>query len=188
MELNERRWEERGLRDAVLAGDEAAWQVLYDRCFAPLYAYIHRRTGGHAQRTEEAMQECWMVAVRRIAKFDPDRAAFATWMRGIAENVLRNRWRRWRRDQTETSCWNADRAGYAPDPRHQVVLAEEVALALAALPARYEAVLRAKYEEQLHVAEIAARWGDSPKAVESLLVRARAAFRKAYVGLDTQTE
>jgi len=43
-------------------------------------------------------------------------------------------------------------------------------------------VLRAKYLEGLSVAEIASARGETPKAVESLLSRARQAFRKVYQG------
>ena len=62
--------------------------------------------------------------------------------------------------------------------------AERVAAALAALPDHYEAVLRLKYLDQLTVDAIAARRGDSPKAVESLLSRARQAFREIYEKTD----
>ncbi len=49
-----------------------------------------------------------------------------------------------------------------------------------AYPERYEAVLRAKYLDQQSVAAIAETWNETPKAVESLLTRAREAFRQAY--------
>ena len=49
------------------------------------------------------------------------------------------------------------------------------AAALALLPARYAAALRAKYLDGRTVDEIAAAAGQTPKAVESLLSRARAA-------------
>jgi RNA polymerase sigma-70 factor (ECF subfamily) len=58
--------------------------------------------------------------------------------------------------------------------------AERVAVALAALPEHYEALLRAKYLDQMTVAQIADMRGESGKAVESLLTRARQAFREAY--------
>ena len=63
-------------------------------------------------------------------------------------------------------------------------VAERIALAMAGLPAHYPSVLRAKYESRLSVKEIAARDGVLPKAIESLLARARAAFRDAYRRLD----
>jgi RNA polymerase sigma-70 factor (ECF subfamily) len=58
--------------------------------------------------------------------------------------------------------------------------AERVAAALAAIPDRYEAVLQAKYLDGQSVEEISLARGESPKAVESLLTRARQAFREAY--------
>jgi RNA polymerase sigma-70 factor (ECF subfamily) len=59
-----------------------------------------------------------------------------------------------------------------------------VAQAFAELPPHYEAVLRAKYLDGLSVHAIAEQRGDSPKAVESLLTRARQAFREAYVSVE----
>ncbi|HBI44343.1 MAG TPA: hypothetical protein DDY78_16050, partial [Planctomycetales bacterium] len=55
-----------------------------------------------------------------------------------------------------------------------------LAAALSALPDRYEAVLRAKYLDGRSVIDIAAESGETPKAIESLLSRARQAFRDAY--------
>jgi RNA polymerase sigma-70 factor (ECF subfamily) len=58
--------------------------------------------------------------------------------------------------------------------------AEQVARVLAELPEHYEAVLRAKYLDGASMADIAHERGESVKAVESLLSRAREAFRQAY--------
>jgi DNA-directed RNA polymerase specialized sigma24 family protein len=41
-------------------------------------------------------------------------------------------------------------------------------------------VLRAKYVDQKSVAEIAREQGENSKAIESLLTRARCAFRDAF--------
>jgi RNA polymerase sigma-70 factor (ECF subfamily) len=48
------------------------------------------------------------------------------------------------------------------------------------LDPRHEQVLRAKYLEQMSVRVIADAWRETPKAIESLLTRARQAFREAY--------
>jgi RNA polymerase sigma-70 factor (ECF subfamily) len=183
MDATERKWLERGLLEAVLAGDETAWKALYDGCFDRVYAHVYYRVGRDRHRAEEVVQETWLTAVKRIRRFDPDRGTFEQWMRGIAEHVLLNQRRRWRRDRTAAAAAAAD-ARIAPDARGMV--AEQVALAMAGLPRQYQIALRAKYEEQLPVAEIAARWKATPKAVESLLARARAAFREAYRGLDAE--
>ena len=44
------------------------------------------------------VQETWLVAVRRVADFDPAQGNFDAWLKGIAANVLKNQRRRWQRD------------------------------------------------------------------------------------------
>jgi DNA-directed RNA polymerase specialized sigma24 family protein len=65
---------------------------------------------------------------------------------------------------------------------------EIIRIAAAGLPPRYRAVLAAKYEEQLSVLAISQRFGESEKAIESLLSRARAAFRSRYRQLSAGEE
>ena len=163
---------ERAVRDAVLAGDRAAWRWWYDQHFDPLAAYVRWRCGGVADLADDVVQETWLTVVRRLPAFDPAKGPFFAWLCGIASNAARNavRSRKRRREAPLTT----DHA--APDPQDP----ERIAAALAALPEHYEAVLRAKYLDRRTVDEIAAARGESAKAVESLLGRARQAFREAY--------
>ena len=94
MTSDERAWRERGLRDAVRAGDEAAWKTLYQESFAALYAYVLWRFAGLRDAADEVVQDAWLTAVRRIGRFDPARGCFADWLCGIAANLLRNHFRR----------------------------------------------------------------------------------------------
>jgi RNA polymerase sigma-70 factor (ECF subfamily) len=179
MEASERVWRERGLRDAVLAGDEQAWSVLYAEAFDGLHTYVNWRCSGWRDLADEIVQETWLIAVRRIRTFAPEGGSFAGWLRGIAANVLRNHLRRHvlRNGKPQDEL----RQGAATDDSLQRrEEAERVACALAELPEHYEAVLRAKYLDGRTVADIAAEWNESPKAVESLLTRARQAFREVY--------
>jgi RNA polymerase sigma-70 factor (ECF subfamily) len=168
---------ERELRRGVLAGDEAAWRALYDGAFDPLAGYVAWRCAGLRDLADEVVQETWLVAVRRIRAFDPAAGSFVAWLRGIAANVVRNRLRQRRREPVRPLAGDVP----ADDDAGRRERAEQIAVALTSLPARYEAVLRAKYLDQQGVAEIAAAWGESAKAVESLLTRARLAFRAAYL-------
>jgi RNA polymerase sigma-70 factor (ECF subfamily) len=178
MDAQERIWRERGLREAVLAGDEVAWRRWYDESCPGLFAYVLWRCGGLRDHAEEVLQETWLTAVRRLPSFDPAAGRFAGWLRGIAANVLSNRFRAARRS-CEVSRRTPENGEVGADllRREQ---AELVARALAALPAHYEAVLRARYLEGQSVPEIARERGESAKAVESLLTRARQAFRAIY--------
>ncbi len=132
------------------------------------------------------VQETWLIAVRRVRDFDADQGSFVNWLSGIAANVLRNSLRRRQRQQRHSQTLNgsADRAAHTPAESDQEERAEHIAQVLAGLPEHYERVLRAKYLDQHSVAEIAAAWTETPKAVESMLTRARQAFREAYQSLE----
>jgi len=178
------------LKRAVMAGDEQAWQVLYDGAYEMLYRYVHWRCGGATALVEETVQETWLTAVRRIRHFDPGQANFQTWIRGIAANILRNQFRRRRKlplnlVETDIEAVMTASPAAALESREQ---AELVAAALAALPQHYEEVLRAKYVDAQPVAEIAQFLNQTPKAIESLLTRARAAFRRECLQQDDLAE
>jgi RNA polymerase sigma-70 factor (ECF subfamily) len=179
-ERERRRWEERGLRDGALSGDEGAWRVLFDRHFAKLYRYVYYRAGKDRQRADDVVQECWRVAVEAIRRFDPERAPFDAWLRGIAANVLRNERRR--------GVALGDQLNQPPRVDDVSVnrLAEDdlIAAALGMLPDHYRAALRSKYVVGLSVAEIAVEQNVSEKSIESILSRARAAFKEAYRALE----
>jgi RNA polymerase sigma-70 factor (ECF subfamily) len=167
-------------RAAVLAGDEHAWREWYDATFDDLRAFAHWRCAGLKDVVDEVVQETWLVAVRRIRAFDPRRGSFRSWLWGIAGNVVRDclRARSARRRVVPLSGGahvEPDSADAAASDR-----AERIARTLAGLAPRHEQVLRAKYLERMSVQAIAEQWGESPKAVESLLTRARLAFREAY--------
>jgi RNA polymerase sigma-70 factor (ECF subfamily) len=180
MHSEERVWRERGLRDAVLAGDETAWKTLYNESFAGLYAYVLWRCAGLRDAADEVVQETWLTAVGRIGGFDPARGGFIDWLCGVAANLLRNHFRRTRRRERGRRPLEDRAATNGTADRDQRERAERIGRALAALPERYEAVLRAKYLDGRSVADIAAAGGETPKAVESLLTRSRQAFREAY--------
>lgn len=178
MQAGDRVERERELRRAILAGEEFAWRTLYDEAFAGLYAYVLWRCGGLRDRTDEVVQETWLTAVRRLRAFDPSAGSFVAWLRGIAANVLRNHFRR---EKHRMQPLDKEPLATAEEKQEQ---AERIAAALAALPAHYEAVLRMKYLEGRSVADIAAERGESLKAVESQLTRAREAFRQVYLQLE----
>lgn len=169
---------ERALRDRAAAGDALAWRALFDSAYGRVHAYVSWRLGGRTDGIEDIVQEAWLVAARRLATFDPAIGRFAEWVCGIAAHVVRRHWRTHSRRQS--------RVRPLGHTERLVVTVEEddtanrVAAALASLPDRYERVLRAKYFDQWSVNAIAAHWGETPKAIESLLSRARHAFRQAF--------
>jgi RNA polymerase sigma-70 factor (ECF subfamily) len=175
--------EERALAEAAKRGDEDAWRALFERHADAAYRFAYVRTGRHRERAEEAVQEAWMIAVRRLGSFDARRGSFGAWLQGILTNVLANQYRRWaRRDTSETSLDSV--AAASESPSHD----DRLALALTELPAGYQDALRAKYVDGHTTQEIADRFGRTPKAIESLLSRARVALREAYGRLTLDTD
>lgn len=169
---------DRLLHAAASAGDAAAWAELFRTHHEAVFRYALWRCGGRVDLAEDVTQEAWLLAARRVRAFDPDRGSFAGWVCGLAANVARNavrgHWRQARRLAAVATVPSPDAAAHDP---------ELVAVALSELSPEYEAVLRGKYFEKLTVNEIAAETGRTPKAVESLLTRAREAFRAAYCRL-----
>jgi RNA polymerase sigma-70 factor (ECF subfamily) len=178
------------LRRAVLAGDESAWREWYSEVFDELDRFIIWRCGGRRDEADEIVQETWLTAVRQIRSFQPQQGSFLAWLRGIAANVRRNQLRRTRRlfqRESTTSRKFLDAAGSEPDAE-QHERSQQIAAALDGLLERQESVLRAKYFDGLSVADIAAAWNESPKAIESLLSRARDAFRERFETLSRVLE
>src|SRR5262249_3757301 len=176
------------LRQAVLAGDETAWRAWYLESFDELERFVLWRCGGRGDAADDILQETWLTAVRRIRQFDPTRASFLAWLRGIAANLRRNQLRRDRQIASQRISANGE--AVMPDlmAADEQDRAERIAVTLDALSERHEAVLRAKYFDGLTVDEIAGSWNETPKAIESLLSRARAAFRERFERLTKEAE
>lgn len=173
--MAERAWHEQGLRDAALAGNADAWRMLVEQHAEPVRRYLAWRLGGSLSVVDDLTQESWLIAARSLRQFAPERGAFQHWLFGIAGNVCRNHLRGRRHSRQRPYSPDLEPAG--DDTDHQ---AERVAEALAELPTHYEQLLRAKYFEGASMECIAHEQGQTAKAIESLLTRARAAFRELY--------
>jgi len=182
MDPANRVYREEMLRRAVLAGDEDAWRVWYSEVFDELDRFVFWRCGGQRNEADEIVQETWLTAVRQMRSFRPESGSFLAWLRGIAANERRNQLRTARR----RSCRETSAGGQVYEAAETKPMtndqerSEQIAAALDGLLERQESVLRAKYFDGLSVAEIAEAWKESPKAIESLLSRARDAFRERF--------
>jgi RNA polymerase sigma-70 factor (ECF subfamily) len=165
---------ERSLRISALGGDAPAWAELFHDAYDTVFRYAVWRCGGRADLAEDVVQEAWLLAARKLSAFDPARGRFARWVCGLAANVARTVVRsrlRYVRRLAAVPVPTEDEPDHDP---------ELVAVALAELPAEYELVLRGRYFDRRSVSEMAGELGRTPQAVESLLSRAREAFRDEY--------
>ncbi len=172
------RADEAYLTRAACAGDDGAWRVLYLRHIDGVYGFVVHRLGANRDLADEIVQETWLTAARRIGDFDPARGAFGAWVRGIAFRILANAFRTGQRATAAHRAIKADNDGRREEA--SVERADHMAITLTALPDRYRSVLEQKYRDGLTMQEIAEASGASIKAVESLLTRARDAFRTEF--------
>ena len=129
------------------AGDERAAEALYNQCREPVFRLAYGLLGDPAD-AEEAAQDALAYALNHIARYDPRRARFTTWLHTITVSRCRDRQRRRRWPCLSLAAWR-QRGGTlpdpGPDPERWVVLAEtrsEVWEAIRALsPLLREAVL-----------------------------------------------
>lgn len=75
--------------------DPARFGELFDRHHLVVWTYLARVAG--RDLADELAADVFVVAFERRASFDPTRAAFRSWLYGIATNVLRTRLRSERR-------------------------------------------------------------------------------------------
>ena len=185
---------DRAVARRILGGDEGAFKDLFDRFFPRLYRFVLARVGNDPDTARDIVQQTFCNAIGRLDSYRGE-AALYTWFCQICRNVLTDHFRSKGRagnvtliedhpnaraileslaapvaDEPETGVWR--------DQVHRIVEAT-----LDSLPGRYGEVLEWKYIDGLSVAEIASRLDVGAKAAESLLTRAREAFRDAIVEL-----
>lgn len=170
----------------------AAFAALYDRALPRIYGYFYHRCDAAA--AEELTQETFLAAAAAV-RAGPVIQAPLPWLFGIARHKLIDHYRRQARSkQRDIVSWDAWRDDGGPEP----MLAEEpwresgwrdrTLAALAALPQSQRQALVLRYMDDLSVPEIAGALGRSPHAVESLLARGRAGFKRAYVEARTDDD
>ncbi len=76
-----------------LQGEEAAYAALYRVYAADVYRLVYGLLG-HQQDAEEVVQDSFVYAMRNLARYDPSRASFRTWLFIIATSRARNKRRR----------------------------------------------------------------------------------------------
>lgn len=167
----------------IAAGDTNAWDHFFDRYSTWAYRFAYRHLNANHADAEDLCSDIMFTAAKSIGKFNPSRGDLDAWVFGLARHRLA-RFCRSRRielplipDIIDQSSDSETVSSSLADKLH---VKEAVNRALAGLPERQATVLIGKYVEGYTTDELARRIESSPKAVESLLVRARASFRSAF--------
>ncbi len=173
----------------MVAGDEKAFEEFSDHHIPALYRYASRRLAGDRELTRDIVQGTLCKALGKLSTFRGE-AALMTWLCACCRNEIAAHFRRRHGMPREVDVQEVEETAAAelsdarPEgPEGEYLRKEASAVvheALDALPPHYGKALEWKYIESLPVQEIAHRLDLGLKAAESLLTRARQAFRKEY--------
>ena len=176
----------------ILNGDEAAFRLFFKAYFPRLFRFALYRLNGDADLAEDVAQTTLTKALDNLSGYRGE-AALLSWMCTICRNEISAVVKRESRIPTllvdddvsvRAALESLIDPGNSPDSLVGTSeLARLIKVTLDSLPIDYADALEWKYVDGLSVAEIGDRLGRSRKAAESLLDRAREAFRDAFTAL-----
>jgi len=171
--------------EQALDATPAAFTAFYEEALPQVYGYFLHRCGASVQVAEDLTQETFLAAVAELKKGKRVRMPIA-WIFGIARHKLLDHYRRQERSERGLNF-----AGKADRIEDELVVSddeearERATAALASVAASQRAALVLCYVDGFSVREAAGILGKGEEAVESLLARGRASFKRAYAGVRT---
>jgi len=186
--------EDRKLVDRLVRGDEQAFDFFVDEYYPRLYRFAFSRLGRDADLAQDIVQSTFSKVIRKIGNYRGEAALF-TWLCTFCRYEIAAYLRQQGRRASEVELVeDAPQARAALETLgalsegtvarfEREELARMVWAVLDHLPVRYGNTLQWKYIQGLSVREIASRLGASPKAAESVLARARQAFRDGFAAV-----
>lgn len=169
----------------IRAGHHQAFAILVRRHTDRFYATAFRLTG-NAGEAEDLLQDAFLKLWRKPDMWKDDKGAkFTTWFYRVLVNGNIDRLRRTQKMASDNSAlpFVADTRA---SPEAEAAMTEEqvnIERAMSALPERQKAAITLCFYEGLSNAEAAQAMGVKIKALESLLMRAKAGL-KEYLNRD----
>jgi RNA polymerase sigma-70 factor (ECF subfamily) len=168
---------------AAQHGDAEAWRTLYQRALPAVWRQAYALVGD-IHVAEDITSETMLALLKNIDRLDCDAPRIAGWLRVVVRCKAADHQRSTirARNKLSVAAGVADnQSGDEPSlPLETEETRAEVLRILDELPDRQRLVLEWKYLDLLRVREIAERLGDSEKAVETVLYRARREFRRLF--------
>jgi RNA polymerase sigma-70 factor (ECF subfamily) len=186
---------DRQIASKLVAGDQRAFDAFFNTYFPRLYRFALIRLDDNADRAEDVAQATLCKAVTKMHTYRGEAALF-TWLCTFCRHEISALVKKERlnvehkavrdddpevRAALESLSWVASTDPELAMGAHE--LSRLVRQTLDYLPSLYGDVLEMKYIHGLPVKEIASRLGKGPKAIESLLTRARESFRDGFRSL-----
>lgn len=174
------------LLQRAAARDLEAFGLIYRRYQQVVYRFGRAMTGC-PDAAEDITQEVFVALFEDLARYDPERASFTTYLYGIVRNLSRERLRRERRFLSLDAIRpSSRRTAYLDDPGEALEgaeLAARVRLALQKLPSRYRELIILCDLHGLSYADAAGIVRISLAAVRSRLHRGRHLLRRRLTQL-----
>ena len=183
---------DRELVKRLLSGDERAFAEFFDGYFPGLYRFALARTDWNDDAAEEIAQATLCAAIPKLESYRGEAALF-TWLCTFCRHEISAFYRRKGRSQATLALLEDDPAVAAAleslatssdagpeNAMRREETARLVHVVLDRLPPRYATALEWKYIDGLAVKDIALRLDLTSKAAESMLTRARDAFREGF--------
>ena len=158
-------------------GDPNRLSEIYDEAVTEVYRYLRARCGSTAL-AEELTSATFVQAAVETSKGSV--ADLSTrWLVTVARHKLIDHWRREAMADRKLVLLEGGRIDTV-DPWNAVLDEARAQQVMQSIPPAYRSVLTLRYLDDLSVPECADELGRSVHATESLLARARNAFRTAY--------
>lgn len=169
---------------SIAKGDKDAWDRFFDRYFRWTYRFAYYHLKENHTDAEDLCSDILLAVAQSIKGYDPSKGSLDVWLRALAKYRLAHFCRRKRYE----ICMVADSINsqvdepldICGDPARNAGTVDLVNRVMASLPERQSGILREKYVDGYSVKELAGLHETSPKAIESLLSRARSAFRSTF--------
>lgn len=186
--------QDRDLATQVASGDASAFDAFFREYFPRLFRFTLTRVENNPELAEEIVQRTMCIVVRKMGTFRGEALLF-TWLCQICRNELHAVYRQRRLAVTDdlpiedhpavqAALESIGGDDFRPETaQRRDEIARFVRVTLEHLPAKYAQVLEMKYISGLTVAEIAQELGVGEKAAESVLSRARNAFKEGFRSL-----
>jgi RNA polymerase sigma-70 factor (ECF subfamily) len=191
--MAERASGDKQLASRMLAGDDEAFERFFEWHFPRLYRFALKRLSFRHDDAEEVAQATLCKAIDKLESYRGEAPLF-TWLCTFCRHEIGARYRQLNREPIEANLLDdlpevqgiLDSLVSSDDPQDELRKKEVerlVHVTLDRLPYRYGLVLESKYIKGLSMKEIAGQLDTTSKAVESLLTRARQAFKDAFSGV-----
>jgi len=151
--------------------------AIYDQALPCVYGYLLSRSGDR-ETAEDLTSKTFLAALSGL-EVNPELTVSSAWLVGIARHKLVDHWRAHERSDLRQRRL-VSHYELQNDPWDIELDALRVRDVLKELGAHHRAALTLRYLDGLPVRDVADFLGRSQTATETLLMRAKAAFRRSY--------